>query len=551
MGSNCGTHQNTKTKEGIDMKKAKIFIYLCLISLFFLASFSCIFISKKVYRFDKTGERAKITSPTKVHLYDGSMIVFANGFEMTGDYVKGKGILYDLTREHSKPVETISRDSVAFLEYYKKELQTGPFWGSLGAPLLFVAAIQNEDIHKAFFGSCPTVYSFDGEKYSLEAECFSYSISPTIETYDLDRIDHGKTFNGKFILNVRNEALETHYINQMKLVIVDHPEKYEPFPVNKPFLERKDQIILFGRESSILKAISKSGRDVKTLLTERDEQWYQSDSSVIQEISEKVEKDWIEIFTTVPEGANNMVVALRFRNTLFHTVEFYDLLLNGYGAQAIDWIGVKMADPIYLTQLYKWYQRYFGIYVELWNGDKIEKKVFIDDTGPIAWRQIAFELPVPKNRIAKLRFNFLPDNVMLDWIGISFDSSPEFTIHEAECSKIVDIRGRQKNILPTFLKQNDDQYFITYPAESYHLIFNVGDEPKGMNRTFFLNSRGFYIEWIRHNWLEFAESNEEKLTFQLNEASIIHAAKHWIAKKAEFEKQFFNSKIQLKGGKAQ
>ncbi|MBN1560698.1 hypothetical protein JW998_10640 [candidate division KSB1 bacterium] len=322
------------------MRRTTIFIFLCLASLFF-PGFFCLFTLTKPYRFDEQTTAATITSPTKIHLADGSMIVFAEGFTMTADSIAGNGTRYDLTRERAQPVQTLARDSVMFMEYYTKKLQTGPFLGGLAAPLLFIAAVQNEDIHKAFFGSCPTVYSYDGEHYALEAECFSYSISPKIETFDLDRIEYGQTCDGQFILNVRNEALETHYINQMQLVVVDHPPEYEPFPLNRPFMGRKDRTILFGAASDILEATSKSGRDVRALLSERDHQWYQSDAAAVQKMTAGVEKDWLDISVAVPPEARNMVIALRFRNTLFYTVEFYDVLLDGYGARGIDWMACK------------------------------------------------------------------------------------------------------------------------------------------------------------------------------------------------------------------
>ena len=533
------------------MKIIYLFLCLCATLVFCLALKSCVFISTKVKPLEKTSEKTVISSPAKAHLYDGSLIVFADGFVMSEGIIKGNGIRYDLTREPQVTIDSISIDSIACLEYYKKELQAGPFLGSLSAPLLFLAAIQNEDIYKAFFGSCPTVYSFDGEKYTLEAECFSYSVSPSIETDDLDRIDHGKVINGDFVLNIRNEALETHYINQMKLLAVDHPKEYEPFPANRKFLERKDQIILFGQESDIIKATSKSGQNVAALLTARDEKWYRSAASTVQELSKRVTRDWVEVATEVPEGAKIMNVAIRFRNTLFHTIVFYDLLLDGEGVRGIDWMGVDMADPIYLSSLYDWYQKYFGIDVQLWDKDGYEQKIHIDDTGPIAWRQVAFELPVPRGQEVRIRFEFLADNVMLDWVGISFDTSPEFTIRELDCQEIIDNNGKRNKIDPSTIKLSDNQYLITSPAESYFINFEVEDERNGMKRTYFLKSRGFYIEWIRHDWLLSSATVEDDVKFELNEATLVRTARHWLARKPHFEKQFFESRISHQGEKSQ
>ena len=68
-------------------------------------------------------------------------------------------------------------DSVAALEYYKKEWQPIPTLTSLPS-VTFASSL----LLVAIFGSCPTIYSFDGENYNLEAETFSYSIAKMFES---------------------------------------------------------------------------------------------------------------------------------------------------------------------------------------------------------------------------------------------------------------------------------------------------------------------------------------------------------------------------------
>ena len=118
-------------------------------------------------------------------------------------------------------------DSIAALEYYKKEWQ--PLLTLTSAPAVFVSSSL---LFVAIFGSCPTVYSFDGQNYNLGAETFSYSIAKRFESSDLDRLDFGELQNGEYSLKIANEALETHYINQLCLLSVVHPPGYEAFPMD-------------------------------------------------------------------------------------------------------------------------------------------------------------------------------------------------------------------------------------------------------------------------------------------------------------------------------
>ncbi|MFB3100487.1 MAG: hypothetical protein ACE1ZM_03480 [Gammaproteobacteria bacterium] len=185
------------------MKKKKL-IYFCITFLLLSSILStCSFISTGVESldYDKARKSGKfvIHNSTKVHLYDGSVVVYENGFEMNNEVIKGKGIRHDLTRQNVTFLELLPVDSVASIEYYEKNQETGPFLTSV-PPVVVTAAAGTAVLLVAIFGSCPTVYTFNGEEYALEAETFSYSIARRFESTDLDRLDFGKVLNGKYIL---------------------------------------------------------------------------------------------------------------------------------------------------------------------------------------------------------------------------------------------------------------------------------------------------------------------------------------------------------------
>jgi hypothetical protein len=521
----------------------KITRYCLVFSLaIVLALNSCTFVSTKVGQTERTTEDFHISSPAKAHLLDGSMVVFADGFEMTGDSIKGNGIWYNLARDKSARVPGIPLDSLAFLEHYFKQLQPGPFLGSLCAPAVFCAALSNEDIRKAFFGSCPTVYSFDGEDYFLEAENFSYSIAKRFEANDLDRLESGEIVDGLYRLKIANEAYETHYINQFSLLAVDHPTGYEVFPT-----ENHD-LLLLGEGCEVVQAVSKSGEDVTHLISSRDDRWYRSDSLVLHELTQSVVQDWIDLEVTVPPEATKMYVALRLRNTLLNTVLLYDVMLRSQGAEAIDWVGSKSGNLLYAWRLDRWYKRHFGLHIQVSDGGKFTEVARIPDTGPIAWHQVASELPVPHSETALLRFAFLPDNWTIDWIGVSFDGRKDIQVSSSQCLRITDSKGEEKDNLIHLIKEKDKRYLVTYPGESYIVTFNPDPIPEGQERTYLVKSRGFYIEWIRQDWIASPYTTGGEFEFQLNESSVIKAAQLWLSKKPYFEKQFFESKISHQGG---
>ncbi len=510
--------------------------FFIMITLVCIILSSCVTTSIFVKEIDHPEASVRSFAPTKAHLYDGSLIVFADGFVVKGNLITGQGLRYNLTRLSSHPVNHILIDSIACLEYYESRAHPGTIFGHVLGPVLFTAAVTNDDIAKAIFGSCPTIYSYDGDNYTLQAECFSYSIASRFESDDLDRIDYGEIINNKYILKVKNEALETHYINRMQLLCVEHPEKYEAFPTDK------HAIILFGKEQPLVSGIDKAGRNITELIASRDSLCYKTDPQIAQKLAKKVIKDWVEVAVDIPDGAEKMYIALRLRNTLFNTVLLYDVMLQANGIQALNWLSNKTNDLMYAWSLHRWYKKHFGMKIQVWNGEEFKTKIRIGDAGPIAWRQVATELSVPKGKTALLRFVFLPDNWMIDWIGVSFDSSFDFKVHEIDCSQIQDISGYRTAIPPSLVKDKDEEYLITYPAETYLLTFEINDMQEQRQRSYFLKSRGFYIEWIRHNWLV-SSPETNKIQFKLDDQTLVETAQLWLKKKEHFEKQFFDSKI--------
>jgi hypothetical protein len=465
------------------------------------------------------------------------MIIFRDGFAVSKNKISGTGMLYDINRQQVKTVYGIVLDSVAFLEYYQSEVEYGSLLGGFLGPVIFVGGLQNEKIYKAMFGSCPTIYSYDGKKYSLQAECFSYSVSPMTENSDLDRIDNGSSYNNRYRLKITNEALETHYINHLQLAYVDHKPEYEAFPTDD------HNILLFGSEIMVDKARDKMDNDIIDKIGTRDANWFQSDSSTLNQLTKQITDDWIEIHFKTPANVNQIVLALYLRNTLLNTVLFYDVMLRSAGIQSLDWMAGKDLNPLYVWSFNTWYRDHFGLRIQIWNGQEFKTVRWIGDCGPIAWRNLAINLDVPEDENIKIRLSFLPDNWMIDWVGVSLPAGGNPVVHQTDCQRLIKICDNKVEIDPAPIVEVDDDYLITYPTDVYHAIYPVPDKQPDLHRTYFLKSQGYYIEWIRREWFTSTEDDTRKTGLNLDDDTVIRTARIWKSKKATFEKDFFSSKI--------
>jgi hypothetical protein len=76
---------------------------------------------------------------------------------------------------------------------------------------------------KTCFGSCPTFYVSDGKHAMLQAEGFSSSIAPSLEARDVDALYRVHPSGREFIVTMKNEALETHFVRRVRLLAAKRP----------------------------------------------------------------------------------------------------------------------------------------------------------------------------------------------------------------------------------------------------------------------------------------------------------------------------------------
>lgn len=161
-----------------------------------------------------------VEAPVKAHLQNGSVALFRTGATFTADSIYGDAWQYGLNLNESTRVTGLSLDSVAALETYRREYRTAESL-VVSALASSAAVVGTVGLAKALFGSCPTVYPTT-DSLTREAETFSNSIVPLFEMRDVDALSAQADANGALTLEIRNEALETHYINYLELVEALH-----------------------------------------------------------------------------------------------------------------------------------------------------------------------------------------------------------------------------------------------------------------------------------------------------------------------------------------
>lgn len=482
-----------------------------------------------------------VQSPVKAHLVDGSTIVFSEGVTIDNSLVAGDGARYDIRLNPVGAVSGVALDSVLAMESFRTETD---IVRSISSVYLHTAA--GALLAVAIFGSCPTVYSDGTGVEILEAEAFSYSIAPMFESRDVDRLAVGVDDQGEVRLEVRNEALETHYINHFELIEVGHAsqEQVVPDPEGRP--------VRLGSPLALQHAADRDGRDVTELLSKPDEIPYTSSLSRIEDAIAsgpgEVE-DHIELDVAVPLGAGQIGLHLRLRNSLLATVLFYDMMLGDRGARALDWLGQDLGEIGPAVELGQWAADNLGMRVSVLESGTWREVARIRDKGPLAWDDVAVVVPVSSDRTeasVKIRLAFPADHWRIDQV------TPFGTARYAEgrvvpLSMIQALDGSDQTDMLVNLALADDSYLVTSPGNAFEVVFRPGLDarPDGRNRdrTFFLASQGYYIEWIRQSWLVAGRETE---SFRPGPETLVEALRRWRAARETMEEQFYATRIPVR-----
>lgn len=476
-------------------------------------------------------EPRKIKEPAKVHLDDGSVVLFYAGFTLADGVLAGTGDRYDLTRRERTKVESVPLARVAAVEAPSTEVRpVASFFGVvLGGPAALV-------LFKAVFGSCPTVYAPGEGDGDLEAELFSHSIVRRFEGVDTDRLEQARPVGGELRLGIRNEALETHYVNRLELVAADVPSGYEAFPTPQ------DRIVLLGAGTPLRDPRSRSGRPVGGELAARDGSWYQGGPEVERALAERGEDDWVEGAIAVPPGTETATIALKARNTLLDTVLLYETLLGAQGVGALEWLARFERSPLAALRWHRWFERRFGLRVLVDEGAGFEEVARFPVTGPIAWHQAAVTFPAPRVPSARLRLQSIGDNWQIDWVGVSFERAPAPRVTAVPPVRVTGPGGTDRQGAVAALRRADGDYLVTGPGDRLEVAFPADPAPAGASRAWFLRSRGYYIEWLRKEWLVAAAALPIPPPVPGDEV-VLDAARRWVAGKQALEQEFFSSRI--------
>lgn len=468
----------------------------------------------------------------RAHMKDGSLFNFEKWSVNDSLHIlQGKGTHYDHNRHQ---IET-GPDSVFIVNLSDVALfETNVVAGrglvpSMAAltmvPTAIVTIICITD-PKACFGSCPTFYAWDGTKMKLMAEGFSASIARAFEESDIDMLCHARSNGKEFKLRLTNEALESHAVKFADLLVFPLEGNERVFATPEGEFFKTDHICL---PSS---CIAPEG-DCLEKIMELD----QVERYSVTAPTDLLEKEILEItFKDPPQGKTGLIIGSR--QTFLTTFLFY---------QGMAHAGSRM--PYYMAEVERGNKKMQGHLTKIWDmlgpievflqndRDKWIKAGEIDEMGPIVADLRLLKLPYHSGNEMKIRLRMTRGLWRIDQLGLIGTDQPVEPIRLPP-SRVFKDSLEDPHALDLLL--DTAEYLVTMPGDSYDLLYDLPEISQ--DYEFFLFSRGYYMEWMREQWL--AEEDQYKM------AMMFAFPKHYLKmmapefKKIEpgMEEMFWNSR---------
>lgn len=515
------------------------FYYLLLLLLFQLAINGCspTRIIREFHDPVRLGSHEIHNKIIKVHMTDGQLYLLDSLISTNDiDSVSGYGYLYDQYRDlvktnktpsgsYSGPPFKIPSSGISLFETNDiKGLNRRYIAMTLvGVPTLAVTiyCIINP---KSCFGSCPTFYAWDGKDTCLMAEGFSSSILRSLEKRDIDMLYSAKATGKIFNLGVKNEALETHVIRYANLLL---------FP-------RSDNKRVFATEDGRFFSVSSMRSPSACIAAEGDclekireldnaERYSDADSKNL------LQKEFIELeFKSPPAGETGLIISSR--QTFMTTYLFYQSMAylgNSAGNFASK---IESGDSSLKRRVDRVWDLLGGIEVQVLNKDgKWIKEGEIREMGPIASDIHLIKLPVRDAGTLKIRLKLTKGLWRIDWLSLAtidqcvdpITISPKEVVAENSFNK-TDIQV--SDTLPLL---------VTLPGDSYKLVYEL---PADQEYEFFLDSKGYYIEWMREAWLEEESPVKAALLFGFPRIYMRVTASEFKKMEPDMERMFWKSR---------
>lgn len=464
----------------------------------------------------------------KAHLRDGGVYVLDSWrADSAGATVTGTGRQLDANRSLVRQGElAFPISSVALFELDRPTGSGAVTALGVVTGVTVGVAIYCATNPKACFGSCPTFYVTDGTRPVLQAEGFSASIAPALEARDVDALYRARPSGRDLEVRMTNEALETHVVRYVRVLAAPRP------PGMRVFSTPDNRFVAAAPLPPAETCAAPEG-DCRAALREFDG----VERSSWADSSDLAAKETLELeFAHAPPGPIGLVVASR--QTLLTTYLIYQALAY-MGSSAVEWLAALGRGGAPAIARARGMGDALGT-IEVLAPDARGEWVVAGttgETGPIATDVKLVPLPDAGAGPVRVRLRMTRGAWRLDWVALAM-RGPDVEPLRLEPVRV--LRDGAPDDAALRRLHDSTSVLTTLPGDAYNLMYRL---PEDFGRyELFLESRGYYLEWMRSEWL--AEEDHARAAEMLLDprSALRHLAAAYKRQEAGMDSVFWRSK---------
>lgn len=355
--------------------------------------------------------------------------------------------------------------------------------GGIGVGL---AAFSGWNSPERDWDSCPFVYSFDGDRYVLDAEPYGMAITEGLKRTDWIELSNLREVDGTYRVLLANELDETQYTDELKLVAVDHA------PGVRIAADIAGRMQTFVDPVAPTKAVDQKGRDVLPFVAANDLVFWVSPLAEKTPEDPSLREDLILEFPK-PAGARRAKLLANVWTTVWAS-RAARLILDLYGTSLPDaYADVDRHGPTY-GQVLQWMANEeiatLKVWVETAAGWKARSMIY--GGSPFITKDKAYLLDIGDVPGETLRIKLRPpvNCWMVNSLAVDYAEDEPVEIIEIAAATAVGPDGED---LSEELAATDRSYLeAPVRGERTTITFKAPPSRSGLERTVFVKASGYY-----------------------------------------------------------
>lgn len=360
-----------------------------------------------------------------------------------------------------------------------KEIMSGVLSASLVVLLgviLFTPQSEPDPAPTTYYaGSCPYVYSFDGEEFVFESEAYTGALFQSLERADYLPLYAIQASENEYIVRLKNKVQEREFTNFTELIIAYHPEG------SNVVLDKNGTAYPISKPEAPIKAISAHGESFLKDIHKKDQYYYTFDdvNSSEQELLVSFKK---------PADAQECKLLLNSKNTVWGDHVVYSFL-SKFGNGFDQWQEQEEARSTEdrILDFIKWE---FPITVSVKKGTTWHLADYVFPVGPLGIRDIVVPIDLKDHHEDLIEIKLSTGFQFWTINQVAMDFSKNQRI-EIEKLLPVEAKHAEKTALQSLLYDDKTYQKMEY-GDHVDLHYKQPKVQTDQHQSIFLHTKGYY-----------------------------------------------------------